>query len=267
GGGVLFILAIFCWFALYRLSFPWFMIGVTVLGVVGYTRDLRRVHPVVVFVAQVAAFAMIMWHTGMYTHPLWLIVVMFIGGVTLLNSFNLMDRTNGMTGVYAAVNLVTFYYINNHIIHFSYTSLIVFMLVAMVVFLFFNFREHARCLTGHVGSYSLAFVQVFLLLQLIGNTGSFMGVLFFLVNGIDVLMTAISRLRGRSTQHLYEILVKNHGVSAPGVALVYGLMQLLINIVVVLFFLHAPLWVALIIVLVVGVIYGVIRGRVEGLKG
>ena len=266
GGGLVFILAIYCWFALYRLSFPWFIIGVTVLGVVGYIRDLTRVHPLIVFVAQVTAFAMIMWHTGMYSHPLWLIVVMFVVGAGLLNSFDLMDRANGMTGVYALVNLVTFYYINNLILHFSHTSLIVFMIVAAVVFLYFNFREHPRCLTGHVGSYTLAFVQVFLLLQLIGDTDSFMSVLFFVVNGVDVIMTAISRLRGKSAQHLYQILVNDRGAPAPGVALAYGLMQLLINIVVVVFFLHAPVWVAVIIVVLVVAIYLVIRARVEGLK-
>lgn len=269
GGGVVFVLAIYCWFALYRLSFPWMVIGVTILAVVSFIDDLNGQHPLVRLSAQVAAFAMIMWHTGMYSHPLWLVVLMFVVGVGALNAFNFMDGINGMTGVYALANLVTFYYINNQIIHFSYTSLIVCMIVSVVVFLYFNFREHARCFAGDVGSITIAFVQMFMLLQLIGSTGTFKWVLVFLVYGVDAVVTIVYRIYRKENifvahrTHLYQYLANERGISQLVVSLGYGLLQLLINIILIVFLIDAPAWVSVATVLVVGFAYVGVRAAVR----
>ncbi len=270
GGGIVFILALFCWFALYRLSFPWFIIGATIIAAASFADDIKSQHPLLRVSAQVAAFAMIMWHTGMYSHPLWLVILMFIIGVGALNGFNFMDGINGMTGVYALVNLISFYYINNTIIHFSYTSLIVCMIVAVVVFLYFNFRDYARCFAGDVGSITIAFVQMFLLLQLIGGTHTFKWVLFFLVYGVDVVVTIVYRLRRRENifsahrSHLYQLLVNEMGMSHLTVALMYGAIQLLVNILVIAFFWKAAAWVSVVAVLVAGFAYVGVRAWVVG---
>lgn len=268
GGGIVFILALLCWFALYRLSFPWFVIGATIIAAASFADDIKSQHPLIRLSAQAAAFAMIMWHTGMYTHPLWLIILMFVIGVGALNGFNFMDGINGMTGVYAMVNLVSFYYINIAITHFSYTSLIVCMIVAVVVFLYFNFRDHARCFAGDVGSITIAFVQIFMLLQLIGNTNTFKWVLFFLVYGVDVVVTIVYRLWRRENifsahrSHLYQILVNEMQLSHLTVSLIYGAIQLLINILVIAFFWRADAWVSVVVVLIAGFAYVGVRAWV-----
>jgi len=269
GGGVVFVLAIYCWFAMYRLSFPWLVVGVTILAVVSFIDDLKGQHPLIRFAAQAAAFAMIMWHTGMYTHPLWLVVVMFVIGIGTLNAFNFMDGINGMTGVYAMVTLVTYYYINNHIIHFSYTSLIVSMIVAVVVFLYFNFRDYARCFAGDVGSVTMAFVLTFILLQLIGSTRDFTWVLVFLVYGVDVVVTIVYRIYRKENifvahrTHLYQYLANELGMSHLLVSLAYGLLQLLINILLILFLVDGSVWASVATVLVVGFGYVALRARIH----
>lgn len=268
GGGVVFVLAIFCWFALYRLSFPWLVIGVTILAVVSFIDDLKGQHPLIRISTQAAAFAMIMWHTGMYSHPLWLVIVMFIVGVGTLNAFNFMDGVNGMTGVYALVTLVTFYYINNLIIHFSYTSLIVFMIVSVVVFLYFNFREYARCFAGDVGSVTMAFVLTFMLLQLVGSTHNFSWVLVFLVYGIDVVVTIVYRIYRKENiftahrTHLYQYLANERGMSHLAVSLIYGAVQLAVNVFLITYLSKAPGWVAVVTVVVVGFVYVGVRAVV-----
>lgn len=268
GGGVVFVLALYCWFALYRLSFPWFVIGATVIAVASFADDIKSQHPLLRISAQIAAFAMIMWHTGMYTYPLWLVVLMFAVGVGALNGFNFMDGINGMTGGYALVNLVSFYYINNIIIHFSYTSLIVCMIVSVVVFLYFNFRDYPRCFAGDVGSITMAFVQIFLVLQLIGGTHTFQWVLFFLVYGIDVVVTIVYRIWRRENifsahrSHLYQLLVNEMGMSHLTVSLIYGAIQFAVNVLVIAVLWQAAAWASVVVILVAGFGYVGVRAWV-----
>jgi UDP-N-acetylmuramyl pentapeptide phosphotransferase/UDP-N-acetylglucosamine-1-phosphate transferase len=268
GGGIVFLLALLCWFALYRLSFPWLVIGATIIAAVSFADDIKSQPPLLRIGAQIVAFSMIMWHTGMYSHPTWLVIVMFVVGVGALNSFNFMDGINGMTGVLALVNLVAFYYINNEIIHFSYTSLIVCMIVAVVVFLYFNFRDHARCFAGDVGSMTIGFVQTFLLLQLIGYTDTFKWVLFFLVNGVEVVVSILYRLwnkRSIFTPHrdyFYQILVNEMRMSHLAVSLIYGSVQFIVNALVIAFFWKAAWWVSVVAILVAGFAYVGVRAWV-----
>lgn len=268
GGGIIFILALYSWFALYWLSFPWLVIGATIIAAASFADDVKSQHPLLRISAQVAGFAMIMWHTGMYSNPLWLVILMFIIGVGALNGFNFMDGINGMTGVYALVNLLSFYYINTNIIHFSFTSLIVFIIVSVVVFLYFNFRDYARCFAGDVGSITIAFVQIFLVLQLIGGTHTFQWVLFFLVYGIDVVVTIVYRIWRRENifsahrSHLYQLLVNEMGMSHLTVSLIYGAIQFAVNVLVIAVLWQAAAWASVVVILVAGFGYVGVRAWV-----
>lgn len=266
GGGIVFVLALLCWFALYRLSFPWFMIGAMLVAAVSYLHDLRRVNPVARLIVYFIAFYLIMRQTGMIvSEPSWLVVLIFVLGVGAMNSFSFMDGINGMTGVYSLVNLFTFFYVNNHILHFGHTSLIVFMIVSVVVFLYFNFREKARCLTGDVGSVTIGFVQVFLLLQLITDTDSYKWVLMFLVYGIDASATILHRLWRRENifvahhKHLYQYLARYLNASPLLVSLAYGGLQLLVNLFLVGSLISASIWASIALIVGLGVVYVALR--------
>src|SRR5690606_4464739 len=266
GGGIVFVLALLCWFAMYRLSFPWFMIGAMLVAAVSYLHDLRRLSPFPRLAVQFIAFCMIMWQTGMFaSEPWWMLALILVVGVGTLNAFSFMDGINGMTGVYSLVNLFTFYYVNNHILHFGHTSLIVFMIVAVVVFLYFNFREKARCLTGDVGSVTMGFVQMFLLLQLIADTGSYKWVLMFLVYGLDASATIVHRLWRRENifaahhKHLYQYLARYLQASPLPVSLAYGFLQLLVNLFLVGSLINASIWDSIALIVGLGAVYVALR--------
>lgn len=268
GGGVLFILALVCWFSLYRLSFPWFVIGTLLVGAAGFIDDIRRQPLLLRIGIQVVAFSMIGWQTGFYHQQWWIVGLIFVIGIGAVNAFNSMDGINGMTGAYALANLMAFWYINEHIIHFSYTSLIAYMMVAVIVFLYFNFRVHARWFAGHVGSASLAFIQIFLLMQLIGSTQSFKWTLVFLVYGVDAVVTIVYRLRHRQNifvahrSHLYQYLSNEMGVPQLMVSFGYGLLQFIVNLLLIGFLHEGPGWISIVVILVVGISYVWVRERV-----
>lgn len=266
GGGVVFVLALLCWFSLYRLSFPWFMAGAMFVAAISYLHDLKRLSPVLRLVVHFIAFYMIIHQTGMAaSEPWWIVAIIYIIGVGALNAYSFMDGINGMTGVYSLVNLITFYYVNNHILHFGHTSLIVFMIVAVVVFLYFNFREKARCLTGDVGSVTMGFVQLFLLLQLIADTGTYKWVLMFLVYGIDASATIVHRLWRKENifaahhKHLYQYLARYLNASPLIVALAYGLLQLLVNLFLVGLLITASTWASVAVIVGLFVVYVALR--------
>lgn len=266
GGGVVFVLALASWFALYRLSFPWFVIGAMLVATVSYLHDLKRLHPLPRLAVHFIAFYMIMWQTGMIrAEPWWMATIMFIVAVGAMNAFSFMDGINGMTGMYSLVNLITFYFVNNHLLHFGHTSLIVFMMVAVVVFLYFNFREKARCLAGDVGSVTIGFVQVFLMLQLIADTDSYKWVLMFLVYGIDATFTIIHRLWRKENifvahkMHLYQYLAHDLHISPPLIAVVYAFLQLIVNIFLIGSLIQAPIWVSVVLIAGLAVGYVVLR--------
>jgi UDP-GlcNAc:undecaprenyl-phosphate GlcNAc-1-phosphate transferase len=268
GGGIVFVLALFCWFALYWLSYHWFVIGATIIAIASFADDIKSQHPLVRLSAQVAGFAFMLWQVDVYSNPLWLVILVFVIGVGALNGFNFMDGINGMTGVYALVNLVTFYYINVYLLKFGYTSLIVCMIVAVLVFLYFNFREQARCFAGDVGSITIAYIQIFLLLQLVAWTNTFAWVLFFLVYGVDVVVTIVYRLWRRENifsahrSHLYQLLVNEMGLSHLKVSTIYGTIQLVINIIVTAYLRYAAWWASVVAILVAGFAYVGVRAWV-----
>jgi len=155
-----------------------------------------------------------------------------------LNAFNFMDGINGMTGLYALVNLSFFYEIHQ-IMPFSDPMLLDTLMVSLIVFLFFNFRVRAVCFAGDVGSVTIALMQIFLLLQLIIATDNFLWVMMFLVYGIDSVVTILYRLkRGENIfkphrTHLYQYLANEMGWPHPWVSLVYALLQGVLNIVLI----------------------------------
>lgn len=94
---------------------------------------------------------------------------MFIG---IVNAYNFMDGINGITGLYTIAVLLPLMYVNHKVEPLSIWICLFYPLIASVVFLFFNFRKRAKCFAGDVGSVSIAFWIVTLLLLLIIRTNN-----------------------------------------------------------------------------------------------
>jgi UDP-N-acetylmuramyl pentapeptide phosphotransferase/UDP-N-acetylglucosamine-1-phosphate transferase len=152
-----------------------------------------------------------------------------------------MDGINGITAGYSLMVLVSLLILNREI-NFTSPDLIATFILADLVFGFFNFRKRAKCFAGDVGSVSIAFVIVFLLLQLMIKTQNFFYILLLAVYGVDSVMTIVYRLKKRENifeahrSHLYQWLVKPGPFTHLQMSGIYMLTQALVSLGVVLLY-------------------------------
>ena len=234
GGGIIFFLAIFIWFLINDLKWPWMMLGVSAVAVISFWDDISERPAWLRFAVHWLAMLLIFFQVDAFAWPFLLVGFALIICIGALNAFNFMDGINGITGLYALVNLVSLYIINQ-IIPFSDSQLLGFMIVSVCVFLFYNFRTQAVCFAGDIGSVTIALFQIFLLLQLIIATNNFLWVIMFWVYGIDSVVTILYRLKKRENifkphrTHLYQYLANEMKWSHQSVSLVYAFLQGCLN--------------------------------------
>lgn len=171
--------------------------------------------------------------------PWWATVMLYVLVIGIINAYNFMDGINGITGAYSVVVLAGLQYVNYEIVNFIQPDLIWLPILASVVFLFFNFRKRAKCFAGDVGSVTVAFWIIFLLLKLILLTENYAYVLFLAVYGVDTVLTIIHRLKLKQNifdahrLHFYQILANEQKWPHLIVSTVYALLQLGIIVAVV----------------------------------
>ena len=150
---------------------------------------------------------------------------------------NFMDGVNGITGTYALASLVPLALLNAGM-WFVAQSLIYVVILADVVFCFFNFRPkgRARCFAGDVGSIGVAYILLFLIGALILATGDITWLIFLLVYGVDGCLTIGHRillhenLGEAHRKHAYQLMANELGVGHVRVASFYALLQLTISL-------------------------------------
>jgi UDP-N-acetylmuramyl pentapeptide phosphotransferase/UDP-N-acetylglucosamine-1-phosphate transferase len=240
GGGVIFVFAILTWFVSHDFLLTWFVLGACAIAVISFLDDVMSLNPLVRFLIQLLAVLFVFYQLWPISWPIYLLVLAVIFCIGTLNAFNFMDGINGITGVYALVALISFFYIHTQVVAFTELSLIIVISISILVFLFFNFRKRAQCFAGDVGSVTIAFVLIFLLLQLILATNNFLWPLLFLIYGTDSIVTIIFRIKRKENifkphrTHLFQYLSNELAWPHLTVSLTYGVVQLLFN--VMLFF-------------------------------
>jgi UDP-GlcNAc:undecaprenyl-phosphate GlcNAc-1-phosphate transferase len=239
GGGIIFFIALLLWFPYSNFAWPYFMLGATLVAVISFLDDVRPQRALIRFSAQLLAVLLLFYDASILSWPVYMVIIAAIVCIGTINAFNFMDGINGMTGVYALVNLACFLYIQLYILPFSNDSLLILAGIAILIFLFFNFRKKARCFAGDVGSVTISFLQIFLLLQIIVATQSYLWVIMFLVYGIDSTVTILYRLGNRENifkahrTHLYQYLSNELRWPQLWVSVVYGSVQLILNIILI----------------------------------
>lgn len=239
GGGIIFCVAVLIWFAYSGFIWPWVTIAITAAAFISFVDDINPQPARIRFTIHFISVLLVFYSIGIFNWPVWLCVAALIVCIGALNAFNFMDGINGITGVYSLVMLSTFAYVNSSL-QFTHQQFIFVMVSAVLVFLFFNFRRKAACFAGDVGSVTMAFILIFLLLQLISHTMNLLWVLLFLVYGIDAVVTIIYRITRKENifkahrSHLYQYLCNELKWQHRAVSLLYGLVQLAMNIVLVI---------------------------------
>ncbi|MDE6467753.1 MAG: glycosyltransferase family 4 protein, partial [Muribaculaceae bacterium] len=204
GGGIIFLFGIWLYAAFFGLSYPWFILGLSLVGLVSFVDDIRSLPDSVRLVVQFAAmFLMFFQFDILNLHDWWMVLIALIVCVGIINAYNFMDGINGITGGYSIAVLLPVLYLNAQQGFIAQSYLYVVGL-SLLVFCFFNFRKNAKCFAGDVGSISIAFILLFALGKLVLSTGDLSYLTFLAVYGADAVLTICHRI------HLHENLGEAH---------------------------------------------------------
>lgn len=234
GGGIIFPLSVLLWFFFSGFQYPLFVAGLLIISIVSFVDDLKDISRRLRLLAHLLAIMLVFWQLNLFAANL-MLPAAFIIIIGVINAYNFMDGINGITGIYSLVTLLTLLWINNYQVSFVDNNLLYTILTGIIVFNFFNCRKKAACFAGDVGSISIAFIICFILIKLIMQTGNLSYILLLAVYGVDTIYTITYRLfKGENIfeahrLHLYQLLVNERKLPHLLVAILYGLIQLLIN--------------------------------------
>ncbi len=239
GGGIIFLLAAVC--AVIMHPDYWLPVaGILVIGIISFLDDIFTLSSSVRLLFHLLAVTlMFMYLNVFHTEPFYICILLYIMVIGVINMYNFMDGINGITGIYSLVVLGGLQYVNLNQAAFIQADLIWLPMLASAIFLYFNFRNKARCFAGDVGSVTIAFWIIMLLVKLIFITQNWGYILFLVVYGIDSVVTIAHRLLLRQNilkahrMHFYQVLVNERKFSHLWVSLGYALLQGIIILVII----------------------------------
>jgi len=264
GGGIIYWVAAL----LYVLFNPsengwWFFSGITLMAGVSFWDDIKGLGQKIRLLFHLIAMSCAFYLANVYgVYPWWAIVIGYVVFTGIVNAYNFMDGVNGITGLYTLAVLLPMIYVNNRIQAFTDNNFLIFPLLASVVFLFFNFRRRAKCFAGDVGSVSIAFWVVTLLLLLIIKTQNLIWIGFLLVYGVDSVCTIAHRIYLRQNimeahrLHFYQILANECNTDHREVAMIYFIAQLICSILIIVLYPIVGWWIFVILTVTLISIYG-----------
>ena len=246
GGGIIFTLGLWIWAAFFGLTYPWFLVAVTLVAGVSFVDDIRSLPDSVRLVTQFVAMGLTLYELycipGQFLEnaPWWMLSAFVVMGLIIFvgasNIINFMDGINGITGGYALASFVPLYLLNREM-GFVEESLLVTMVLADVVFCLFNFRPkgRAKCFAGDVGSIGIAFILLFLIGRLVMQTGDVTYLIFLLVYGVDGCLTIVHRimlyenLGEAHRKHAFQLMANELHIGHVTVSLLYMGLQLAVS--------------------------------------
>lgn len=259
GGGVIFPIAWLLYSILNGFILPWASLGLLAIAIVSFVDDRMALSTKFRFFIHLAAFTCCFWELNLFlVIPWWVIPIVYIVGIGCVNAVNFMDGINGMTGLYSlSVLLPVQWYLYNTLWN---GSILNYLMLGVIVFGFYNFRRRALFFAGDVGSVSMGYVMVFLLLGFIfkrfevdynQNTLNISGdhhftihieyILLLTLYGIDVILTLVQRLYLKENifeahrKHFYQILCNEFKKPHILVSMMYAIIQSVINVYILKF--------------------------------
>lgn len=235
GGGIIFLIGIWLYAAFFGITYPWFFIGLTLIGLISFVDDIHSLPDSWRLVVQFAAMFLMFHQFGILNlHDWWMMLIALIVCVGITNAYNFMDGINGITGGYSIAVLFPLIYLNFKDNFISQSFLYVVGL-SLIVFCFFNFRKKAKCFAGDVGSISIAFILLFVLGMLILKTQDFAYIVFLAVYGADAVLTICHRIMLHENlgeahrKHAYQLMANELKIPHVKVSLLYIAIQLAIS--------------------------------------
>ena len=257
GGGIIFVISMIVWLILQMVQGEWFMVkdylpfvvGLVLICGVSFWDDVKSLPDSVRLMAQFVAMALMFWsmfgfqNSGfMVLDWYWRVAVIIVALIVCVgasNIINFMDGINGITGAYAMASLIPLYILNNGVNGgFVDNSFIITMMLADVVFCYFNFRPRgkAKCFAGDVGSLGVAFILLFLIGCKVMQTGDITYLVFLVVYGVDGVLTICHRIMLHENlgqahrKHAFQLMANELKMSHITVSLIYACLQLAISL-------------------------------------
>lgn len=238
GGGIIFLIAVWVWSAFYGFRYPWFLAAVTLAAGISFVDDIRSLPDSVRLVVQFTAMGLMFQQLDIIHPEMWWVVILaLIVCVGASNIINFMDGINGITAGYSLAVLLPLA-IMNHKVGFMEESFLTVVILSVLVFSIFNFRERckAKCFAGDVGSVGIAFIMLFAIGKLVMKTGDVTWLLFLLVYGVDGCLTICHRillhenLGEAHRKHAYQLMANELKIGHVKVTLLYMAMQLSVSL-------------------------------------
>ncbi|WP_313154703.1 UDP-GlcNAc--UDP-phosphate GlcNAc-1-phosphate transferase [Sphingobacterium multivorum] len=234
GAGIIFYVASVTYFITSDFQYPWFFLGLTLLTYISFLDDIRGVNPPARLSVHLVSVLLMAYEFGIFNFPWYFLVLSFVFIVGVINAYNFMDGINGMTAFCTLIMGGLLAYVNTKV-NYIEQDFLIYTLLGVVVFGFFNFRKKAVCFAGDVGPAVLSFMLVFALGKLILKTGDFTYILFLGVYGIEIGWSVARRVY--QGHHIFEphrtfllhMLSNEVGYNSLLVSLGYGLFQLILG--------------------------------------
>lgn len=248
GGGIVFLAGVWLWYAFFGQNYGLFLAAVTIAAGVSFIDDICSLPDSVRLIAQFLAMGLLIWQlfacgndSSFISSAIWELKIIFVllamvVCVGATNIYNFMDGINGITAGYSFAVMLPLVLVNYSAPFISESFLIV-MLLAILVFGFYNFRGKgkAKCFAGDVGSVGMAFILIFAIGMLIVKSGDVTWLILLLVYGVDGCLTICHRMMLHENlgeahrKHAYQIMANELSMSHPLVSLIYSALQLVVS--------------------------------------
>lgn len=239
GGGIIWVIAAIVGTAMYgdlSKTTTWiFMGGIVALAVISYIDDLHPLPPIPRLISQIIVMAL-SFKNLCYPEAFDIYLLMLFFGVGIINAINFIDGIRGMLALYGIVltaSLLYLFYLNPSS-GLSYAIPVLgLVLIAQIVFAIFNITD--TIFAGDTGAITLGYILVYFTILMVLATKDASIILFFSVCIFDVGLTTVQRLfSGESIlephrMHIYQKLITEKKFPPLAVALIYSLLQLLID--------------------------------------
>ncbi len=274
GGGIIFWISTLIYFVYYDYDYLYFFIGLSLVTFISFLDDIFTLSNRYRLPFQFMAIGLILYQLHFFDYPLWAYLIVMIVGVGIINAYNFMDGINGITSGYSTIVILALMFVNNYHVAFIENDFLIFTLLGLMTFNYFNFRTKARCFAGDVGSISIAIIILFLLLKLILQEQNLIYILFLSVYGIDSVLTIIHRLFLKENifkahrLHLFQVLVHNLKVPHLLMSSIYMFIQGIICCIVIFnlrYSLNIQFVLGLSIIVLLVIVYIIAKRRVIAL--
>lgn len=238
GGGIIFSLSLWVGGYFFGFQYLYFMLAVTLIAGVSFIDDIHSLPDSLRLIIQFAAMLLMFYQLDiLHVEMWWIVILALIICVGASNVVNFMDGINGITCGYSMACLIPLFLLNQKL-NFINESLIITVILANIVFSFFNFRPKgkAKCFAGDVGSIGIAYILLFMIGNLILKTGDVTYLIFLLVYGVDGCLTICHRIMLHENlgeahrKHAYQLMANELKIGHVKISSFYMILQLLISL-------------------------------------